>query len=134
MEISSRSVKVSWTVENVAPGVESIVVQWKEHTEDWFPEGKQSVLPGPVAETVVPGLRPWTVYHLRVFAENQMGKSKEGKVLQFVTNGEKPGGTPRNLRITGISSTSLEVTWDDPEKRLMHGPITRYNLGYREYK
>ena len=31
MEISSRSVKISWTVENVAPGVESIVVQWKEH-------------------------------------------------------------------------------------------------------
>ena len=102
--------------------------------EDWYPEGKQNVLPGPVTESVVPGLRPWTVYHLRVFAKNQMGKSKEGKVLQFVTNGEKPGGTPRNLRITGISSTSLEVTWDDPEKRLVHGPVTRYNLGYREYK
>ena len=55
-------------------------------------------------------------------------------VPQFVTNGEKPGGAPRNVRITGISSTSLEVTWDDPERRLLHGPITRYNLGYREYR
>ena len=55
-------------------------------------------------------------------------------IFQFVTNGEKPGGAPRNVRITGISSTSLEVTWDDPERRLLHGPITRYNLGYREYR
>ena len=54
--------------------------------------------------------------------------------FQFVTDGEKPGGPPRNVRITGLASTSLEVTWDDPEQRLLHGIITRYNLGYREYK
>ena len=116
-----------------------------------------------MSETLVTNLRPWTVYHLRVFAENQLGKSKDGKVLQvncltswkkknlffskicenlfsfspafqFVTDGEKPGGPPRNVRITGLTSTSLEVTWDDPEVRLRHGIITRYNLGYREYK
>ena len=35
-----------------------------------------------MGESVVTGLRPWAVYQLRVFAENQLGKSKEGKVLQ----------------------------------------------------
>ena len=35
-----------------------------------------------MTETLVTNLRPWTVYHLRVFAENQLGKSKDGKVLQ----------------------------------------------------
>ena len=35
-----------------------------------------------MSETLVTNLRPWTVYHLRVFAENQLGKSKDGKVLQ----------------------------------------------------
>ena len=133
-------------------------------TEEWYPQGKQNILPGQMTETLVTNLRPWTVYHLRVFAENQLGKSKDGKVLQvncltswkifflfffskiyeslftfspafqFVTDGEKPGGPPCNVRITGLTSTSLEVTWDDPEVRLRHGIITRYNLGYREYK
>ena len=51
-------------------------------TEDWYPQGKQNVLPGTTRKAMVPGLRPWTVYHLRVFAENQLGKSKEGKTLQ----------------------------------------------------
>ena len=55
-------------------------------------------------------------------------------VFQFVTDGEKPGGPPRNVRITGLTSTTLEVTWDDPEQKLQHGIVTRYNLGYREYK
>ena len=50
--------------------------------EDWYPQGKQNILPGQMAETLVTNLRPWTVYHLRVFAENQLGKSKDGKVLQ----------------------------------------------------
>ncbi len=51
-----------------------------------------------------------------------------------MTNGEKPGGSPRNVRLTALSPTSLELTWDDPEKRLLHGPVVRYNIGYREYK
>ncbi len=51
-------------------------------SDNWYPEGKQSILPGMLVNTEVSGLHPWTVYHLRVFAENKLGKSKEGKVLQ----------------------------------------------------
>ena len=32
LEISSRSVKISWTIENASPRVERLVVQWKEQT------------------------------------------------------------------------------------------------------
>ena len=45
-----------------------------------------------MGESVVTGLRPWAVYQLRVFAENQLGKSKEGKVLQV--------GFPQYFHIT----------------------------------
>lgn len=55
-------------------------------------------------------------------------------IFQFVTNGEKPGGPPRNVRITATSSSSLDLTWDDPDPKVSHGPIVRYNIGYREYK
>ena len=54
-------------------------------TEDWYPEGKQNIQAGHLKEALVPSLNPWTVYHLRMFAENQLGKSKEGKVLQVKT-------------------------------------------------
>ena len=53
---------------------------------------------------------------------------------QFVTDGERPGGSPRNIRITGVSATSLEVVWDQPEAEQCHGTILRYNIGYKEFK
>ena len=51
-------------------------------SEEWFPEGKQNIQAGHLKEATVSSLNPWTVYQLRLFAENQLGKSKEGKVLQ----------------------------------------------------
>lgn len=38
------------------------------------------------------------------------------------------------MRITALSATTLELTWDDPEPNLTHGPIVRYNIGFREFK
>ena len=60
----------------------NFIIFYSYITEEWYPQGKQNILPGQMTETLVTNLRPWTVYHLRVFAENQLGKSKDGKVLQ----------------------------------------------------
>ena len=35
-----------------------------------------------VNEAVISGLRPALLYQVRVFAENELGRSKEGRVLQ----------------------------------------------------
>ena len=35
-----------------------------------------------VSEAVISGLRPALLYQVRVFAENELGRSKEGRVLQ----------------------------------------------------
>ena len=32
LDIQSRSVKIAWTVENASPGVDRLVVQWKEQS------------------------------------------------------------------------------------------------------
>ena len=37
---------------------------------------------GPVEEASLSSLRPAKVYQVRVFAENELGRSKEGRVLQ----------------------------------------------------
>jgi hypothetical protein len=35
-----------------------------------------------VEEATVTGLRPATLYTIRLFAENELGRSKEGRVLK----------------------------------------------------
>ena len=54
-------------------------------------------------------------------------------LLQFITDGERPEGSPRNLRVAARSSTQLQVSWDEPDPALCHGAILRYNLGYKEF-
>lgn len=75
-----KKIILSW------PPSKFIVIHNFFSLENWFPEGMQNILPGMMSETVVTGMRPWAVYQLRVFAENQLGKSKEGKVLQVSEN------------------------------------------------
>jgi hypothetical protein len=55
-------------------------------------------------------------------------------VFQFVTEGERPEGTPRNIRMSALSPTELELMWDEPDTELSHGTILRYNIGIREFR
>ena len=96
-------------------------------TEEWYPQGKQNILPGQMTETLVTNLRPWTVYHLRVFAENQLGKSKDGKVLQvktFFLSFRDPLFVHYLLKKAIFLSTVCywrRKTWRTSEKRPNHG-------------
>jgi hypothetical protein len=51
-----------------------------------------------------------------------------------VTEGERPEGTPRNIRMSALSPTELELMWDEPDTELSHGTILRYNIGIREFR
>ena len=47
-------------------------------------EAEEKTLYGQVEEAVLSSLRPATVYQVRVSAENELGRSKEGRVLQVM--------------------------------------------------
>jgi len=51
-----------------------------------------------------------------------------------VTDGERPEGAPRNIRLSALSPTELELMWDEPDTELAHGTILRYNIGIREFR
>ena len=50
----------------------------------WEVEAEEKTLYGQVEEAVLSSLRPATVYQVRVAAENELGRSKEGRVLQVM--------------------------------------------------
>ena len=55
-------------------------------------EAEEKTLYGQVEEAVLSSLRPATVYQVRVAAENELGRSKEGRVLQVMLVLERRGG------------------------------------------
>ena len=54
--------------------------------------------------------------------------------FQFITDGERPEGTARNIRISALGPTELDVMWDQPEIEVCHGTIIRYNIGFKEFR
>lgn len=71
--------------------------------------------------------------------ESERGEFKRGsrggfQILETTTEGEKPGGPPRNLKVDPISSTEFNVTWDPPDHDLWNGEILGYHVGYKEHR
>eukprot|EP00090_Calanus_glacialis_P038689 TRINITY_DN6743_c0_g1_i1.p1 TRINITY_DN6743_c0_g1~~TRINITY_DN6743_c0_g1_i1.p1 ORF type:complete len:1180 (-),score=156.79 TRINITY_DN6743_c0_g1_i1:583-4122(-) len=133
VSVTSRTARISWSISRAEPKIERFVVQWKKQHESWELLAEDKTLYGQVDDALIGGLRPAVIYQVRVFAENEMGRSKEGRVLQFITDGERPEGTARNIRISALGPTELDVMWDQPEIEVCHGTIIRYNIGFKEF-
>lgn len=56
------------------------------------------------------------------------------QILTAITEGEVPGGPPKNLKVEPSSSTELKVTWDPPDDDLLNGEILGYHVGYKEQR
>ena len=56
------------------------------------------------------------------------------QILDVMTEGEKPGGPPRNVNVESISSTEFKVNWDPPDHDLWNGEILGYHVGFKEYR
>ncbi|KAI4491241.1 hypothetical protein M0802_010337 [Mischocyttarus mexicanus] len=102
--------------------------------EVWHDHTFHTTVPGARASGHVSGLRPAVTYQFRVYAENELGRSQASDILDATTDGEKPGGPPRNLKVEPVSSTEFNVTWDPPEHDLWNGEILGYHVGYKEHR
>ena len=77
-------------------------------------------------EETIENLDPFTNYKIQVAAENAagIGAFSSKSVLTFE---DKPGTRPFGLDYKNISSTSVNITWNEPEEP--NGVITHYTVG-----
>ncbi|XP_077968380.1 phosphatidylinositol phosphatase PTPRQ-like isoform X2 [Styela clava] len=83
-----------------------------------------------VNETInylVQHLNPYTLYEFRISAVTSAGPGNYS-ATQVKTAEDKPGSKPTNLRYENISSTSVNLTWAEPESP--NGAIVAYEVIY----
>ena len=110
--VESRSIGISWS----APysGNSPIVyylLEFKEVVDEWTTLAKSQRIPGNENKATLNNLWPGTAYHVRLFAENSMGRSEASQVLHTVTETEAPSEAPTDVVAQAVSSKAVRVLW-----------------------
>ncbi|XP_048512285.1 Down syndrome cell adhesion molecule-like protein Dscam2 isoform X3 [Athalia rosae] len=135
IEKGSRYVKLGWTTSQDGNSpITQYIIEYKTDAEVWHDHTFHINVPGSQAFGHVSSLRPAVSYQFRLFAENELGRSQSSDILDVTTEGETPGGPPRNLKVDPVSSTELRVIWDPPDHDLWNGEILGYHIGYKEHR
>ncbi|XP_033338230.2 cell adhesion molecule Dscam2 isoform X4 [Megalopta genalis] len=135
VEKGSRYINISWmTSQDGNSPITQYIIQYKTESEVWHEHTFHTTVPGSQAFAHVSGLRPAVSYQFRIYAENELGRSQASDILETTTEGEKPGGPPRHLKVDPVSSTEFNVTWDPPDHDLWNGVILGYHVGYKEHR
>ncbi|XP_066598053.1 cell adhesion molecule Dscam2-like isoform X1 [Prorops nasuta] len=135
IEKGSRYINIGWTTSQDGNSpITQYIIEYKTDSEVWHDHTFQTIVPGNRAYGHVSTLRPAVTYQFRIYAENELGRSQASDILEATTEGEKPGGPPRNLKVDPVSSTEFNITWDPPDDDLWNGEILGYHIGYKEHR
>lgn len=87
------------------------LIEWKEVTDDWGIHSKSQRVPGSESRATISGLTPATAYHVRLFAENTLGRSEAGPVMHAITELEAPSEAPSEVTADALGSRAIRVSW-----------------------
>jgi len=90
-------------------------VEFKEVGEDWSSSNTRTQrIPGSESRATVTGLWPSIAYHLRLYAENTIGKSEAGPILHAITEIEVPAEAPSDVIAEPLGSKAIKISWRPP--------------------
>ncbi|XP_046858811.1 uncharacterized protein LOC124452272 [Xenia sp. Carnegie-2017] len=75
----------------------------------------------------ITNLVPYATYKVNVTAGNSEGFGRS-TTATFRTAEDVPEGPPLNVQIVALSSSSLSVTWEPPDKKKTNGKIVSYTV------
>ncbi|ERL85186.1 hypothetical protein D910_02608, partial [Dendroctonus ponderosae] len=86
-----------------------------------------------VEQAVLRGLKPATVYTIRISAVNGLDKSDFTETIVIKTQEEKPRGAPTDVKVEAVSSTELSVQWSPPSRSSWNGELLGYKINWKEH-
>lgn len=116
--------------ENNAP-ILSFSVQFETDLQPGEWRETDSKLPANQTTTEV-SVRPGRDYHFRVVAENRVGRSPPGSILNCTTPPAPPANNPQNVTLGEGSATSLMLGWEPVAEEDQQGPVFYYEIIWRE--
>ncbi|XP_041360358.1 tyrosine-protein phosphatase Lar-like isoform X2 [Gigantopelta aegis] len=121
-------VKVTWQRPRETHGpLENYKIIWGRSGERY----EEKIIAADIYSFVTYSLDKGTTYEFRVSAKNDVDYG-ERNVQTIKTPDGAPAGAPQNFTATGLSETSVHLTWDLPARALRNGDIVMYQITYHK--
>ncbi|XP_049823713.1 Down syndrome cell adhesion molecule-like protein Dscam2 isoform X9 [Aethina tumida] len=132
LDKSGKTVQLSWVspYDGNSP-IKIFSIEYKQSKASWDSSTDSVLVPGDLTEAGINTLRPATTYHIRIIAENEIGKSDPSDTVTIITAEESPSGAPTKIRVETNDQHSLMVYWKPPPRDQWNGDIQGYYVGYR---
>ncbi|XP_056138796.1 cell adhesion molecule DSCAML1 [Lampris incognitus] len=132
-EVKDRSMNLRWTQRFDGNSIITFYdIEYKNKTDSWeVKHATRNISPTNNQANIV-DLHPASVYSIRMYSYNAIGKSEASKELTISTEEAQPDGPPMDVTLQPVTSQSIRVTWKAPRKELQNGVIRGYQIGYRE--
>ncbi|CAI5437509.1 unnamed protein product [Caenorhabditis angaria] len=129
----------------IATGAETIEIKWSPPTggqpalryKIYYskdpPEKneKETLITTSFTTYTLHGMGKYTDYQIRVEAEGGNGSGLSSDVVKVRTLSDEPSAPPQNIQAEADSSTSVRVSWEEPDGDSVNGEITGYRLKYK---
>nr|pir hypothetical protein T19B4.7 - Caenorhabditis elegans [Caenorhabditis elegans] len=92
---------------------------------------KETLITTSTTHYTLHGMDKYTGYQIRIEAEGSNGSGLSSDTVKVRTQSDEPSAPPVNIQAEADSSTSVRVSWDEPEEESVNGEITGYRLKYK---
>ncbi|XP_064649170.1 protein sidekick-1-like [Lineus longissimus] len=130
--LSDTSITVSWEAIPVESQNGPISLYRVHYKQTNIPGNQETTVSAPATVVNVSNLLPWRYYTFTVAGMNPIGHSPYSEAVVARTLPGLPTGSPQDVQMVGLSSTSISVTWKAVEANKQNSAISGYILHYRD--
>ncbi|KAL8173467.1 UNVERIFIED_CONTAM: Down syndrome cell adhesion molecule-like protein 1 [Gekko kuhli] len=133
-EVKARSMNLRWTQRfdgnSIITGFD---IEYKNKSDSWdFKQSTRNISPT-INQANIVDLHPASVYSIRMYSFNKIGRSEPSKELTISTEEAAPDGPPMDVTLQPMTSQSIQVTWKQAlckrrEAELLPGGSTDHTL------
>ncbi|XP_048471430.1 Down syndrome cell adhesion molecule-like protein 1 homolog [Rhincodon typus] len=132
-EVKARSMNLRWTQRFDGNSlILGFDIEYKNKSDSWDLKQSTRNINPTINQANIVDLHPASVYSIRIYSFNKIGRSEPSKELTVSTEEAAPDGPPMDVILQPVTSQSIRVTWKAPKKELQNGVIRGYQIGYRE--
>nr|CAD7426256.1 unnamed protein product [Timema monikensis] len=133
LERTSRRVTIAWTpAQDGNSPITRYIIRYNPMQDSWQGPSEEITAEGSQSNVILTPLRPYTLYSVRVVAENTLGPGAASQELRVRTDEEAPSAPPLHIMVEATSSTQLVLTWEPPPEDQWNGPLLGHYVGHRE--